>query len=159
MSSGGFKASKYFESMEQVEEYLEQIRKSCTPDEYLAMKKVLGLAEQEGDYREVTGIGKIDRSIADFIEELNQRGYPTLSSCSGVRLEHPKNAEPSTGYLSFEQNNHAEQIGKVCRQLGLPVREGEVYLKPALTVVIEGRTDEEILSKWERLRSALLVNH
>lgn len=158
MSSGGFKASKYFSSMKEVEEMLEEMKKSSSPEEYLALKKALGLAQQEGDYREVEGIGKIDRSIADFVEELNRNGYQTLSSCSGVRLEHPKNAEPASGYLSFIQDNRANQIEGVCRELGFSIREGEVYLKPALTVVIEGRTDDEIVEKWRSLHSALLEN-
>lgn len=156
MASGGFKASKYFSSMKEVEEMLEEMKKSSTTEEYLALKKALGLTDQEGDYREVEGIGKIDRSIADFVEELKRHGYQTLSSCSGIRLEHPKHAEPAGGYLSFILDNRATRIKEACRQVGLPVREGEVYLKPALTVVIEGRTDDDIVEKWRSLRSALL---
>lgn len=156
MSSGGFKASKYFESMEEVEEYLEQIRKSCTPEEYLAMKKVLGLADQEGEYREVEGIGKIDRSIADLVEELNVHGFQTLSSCSGLGKEHPVDAKPESGYLSFTKNSKAEQIEFVSKKLALPLWDGEVYLKPALTVTVQGENDKEIEKKWEMLRSELL---
>ena len=150
MPSDGFKASKYFISMIEVEEMLERLKKTSTPDEYRAWQTVLGLAEQQGDYRVVEGIGKIDSSIADFIEELNQKGYQTLSSCSGLKKEHPKEAKPPTGYLSFLHDSNAEQIAEVCAQLDFPVIEGEVYLKPAITVTLRGDTDKEMEEKWEK---------
>lgn len=156
-----FKASNYFSSMSEIEKMLEGLKKHLNDDEYQVFKKALGLAEQEGVYREVEGIGKIDVSIADFIEELNTRGYRTLSSCSGILSEHPNESEEVSsmnGYLSFSIDDKREDIEEVCRLSGLPVEEGEIYLQPALTVRFKGETDSEIEEKWSRFRNILLKN-
>jgi hypothetical protein len=152
-----FKASNYFSSMDEVEKMLDGLKKHLDDEEYQVFKKVLGLAEQEGVYREVEGIGKIDVSIADFIEELNARGYHTLSSCSGISSEHPiESDEGVNGYLSLLLDDKREDVEEVCRLLELPVTEGEIYLQPALTIRFNGETDGEIGEKWEQFRTNLL---
>lgn len=152
-----FKASDYFSSMDKIEEMLEGLKKNCNEEEFLALQKALGLAEQEGVYREVEGIGKIDVSIADFIEELNTRGYRTLSSCSGISSEHPIGSDEGVnGYLSLLLDDKREEVEEVCRLLELPVAEGEIYLQPALTIRFKGETDGEIGEKWEKFRTTLL---
>lgn len=55
---------------------------------------------QEGEYKWLEGIGAIDVSIVDIIKSLNEWGYKTKYSCSGIQKEH-KGSECS-GYISFE---------------------------------------------------------
>lgn len=157
--SKGFQASKYFQTMQEVEHFLESLKDQTTKEEYEAFKSALGLAEQKGEYLEVEGIGKIDKSIAGLIQALNKRGYRTLSSCSGLMHEHPHATERLTGYLSFLRDKEGEKILEICSALNLPVTEGEVYLQPALTVRLDGNTDNEVEEKWNRLCVGLLECH
>ena len=154
--SAGFKASNYFKTMDEVEAFLESLKERTTDNEYEAFKTVLGLADQKGEYVEVQGIGKIDKSIAEFIEQLNRHGFRTLSSCSGLMKEHLHATERLTGYLSFLRGKEGKRIFEICSALGLPAIENEVYLQPALTVQLTGESDDEIEEKWNRLRIGFL---
>lgn len=156
MAKEGFKASKYFSSMVEVEALLRDIKETHPPAEYEIWKKLLGFGEQQGDYRELPGIGKIDRSIADFVEALNDVGMETLSSCSGLQKEHPAEFELSGGYIAFLDNDNRSRIEQVCRELDLPASQSEVYLKPALTVSVKGGNDVEMERLWKRFEGALL---
>jgi selenocysteine lyase/cysteine desulfurase len=146
------KFSDHFSSMDEVKNWLERMKPYCTPEQYEAFKFVMGLGEQEGEYIEIEGIGKIDKTIASFVQELNQMGFHTLASCSGILEEHPQQTERISGYLSFlfdkEQSKIVKQFAK---ELGLIYQEGECYLKPAFTIRIKGETDEEIRNKWRQL--------
>lgn len=43
----------------------------------------------------------VDATIARIVYELNQRGLPTLFSCSGLVQDHDRYDEPSNGYIEF----------------------------------------------------------
>lgn len=138
------KASDYFKSMDEVKEYCERFKNQCTNEEYKALQMMFGIAEQEGIYREVEGIGKIDISIAKYIEDFNNVGLKTLASCSGLIKDHPKFKFRTKGYIAFEYSDKAAYIiKKVADKLGLRNNEGECYLKPDYSVRFEKETDVE----------------
>lgn len=144
--------------MDEVREFAQAFKDGGNEGEYNVIKMVLGVAEQAGDYVEVEGIGKIDVSIADFIQALNEQGFKTLSSCSGLAKEHTKLDIPYrlNGYVSFVPNEKIKEVKKAGKKRDLLVKEEEVYLKPAISLYLEGKSDAEIEGKWILLRSELL---
>lgn len=144
------------ESMEDVKIFLAWIEPTSSPELFKAMKFVLGMAEQEGEAVEVEGIGLIDKSIARLVEKLNQKGYVTLASCSGLLSEHPPKNEQMKGYLSFRAGDGKEAfIESVAKRIGIPVERGKTYFEPSITIRITGEDDAEREKKWAEFEKAL----
>ena len=147
---------KGFSSMEEIKEYLEHIRPLVTKEQHRFLKKALGLGEQEGLCKEIKGLGKIDLSIAYEIEKLNKLDYKTLSSCSGIFIEH---LYKETGYLSFLYDSQkVEKIKEAAVKAGLEYKKGETYFKPSFTVRLTARGDQQKLWQWKRFFKHLEEN-
>lgn len=58
------------------------------------------LLPPKSDYMEIEGIGKIDKSISGLIDCLNTKGFITLASCSGMKLDHD-DKDIKSGYIFF----------------------------------------------------------
>jgi hypothetical protein len=43
----------------------------------------------------------VDRSIAPLLQRLNDAGFPTLFSCSGMRCDHPNKSGSAIPYIAF----------------------------------------------------------
>lgn len=141
--------TELLESMEDVKIFLAWIEPTTPPELFNAMKFVLGMAEQEGIAEEVEGIGLIDRTIAPIIRKLNEQGYATIASCSGLSKDHPNQKETMKGYLSFESDKQRDVIIEaVAERLGIPIEKGKTYFQPSITLRFLGQSDEEIERKW-----------
>lgn len=145
--------------MEEVEQFCKGLKKQCSEEEYKTLLKVFGLGEQEGNYIEVEGIGKIDFSIADYIKELNSVGLTTIASCSGLLKDHSYWEEPLAGYISFQDTPFTRKVLETATQrIGITYQESETYLKPSLYIRIDKKTDEVKELLWEVLVKELLEN-
>ena len=64
------KPSECFNSMDDVKKYVENYENILPAESYSLFKKIMGLGEQEGDFSDVGGVGKIDKSIVKLIKKL-----------------------------------------------------------------------------------------
>lgn len=136
------KASDYFKSMDEIEKFCESFRNQCTEEQYKTLLTVFGIGEQQGIFVELPNIGKIDISIANYIQKLNDAGLTTLASCSGLQKDHP-DTETKTGYISFVNSPKAlAVIQAVAQKLNLNWQESETYLQSSIFLKFEGGTDE-----------------
>lgn len=147
------KPSKYWKSMDEIAEYLDDIKPRLTTEEFDILKTVMGFGDQEGDFIEIPKLGKIDKSIAYIIQSLNGRGFITLASCSGVMSEHIKWTTRKAGYLSFLDTGESVRslVSDMAKKLNLPYIEGETYLKPSVAVQVAAESDEELLKIWNSI--------
>lgn len=51
----------------------------------------------------------LDKSIADIICYMNEKGYATLWCCSGIKSEHPKNDNYCRAYIRCDYTNDYNQ--------------------------------------------------
>lgn len=147
------KLSEIFDSMDDVVEFCKRYENVLSGSEYKSLKKLLGLSEQEGDFLHVLNIGDIDKTIAYLVQTLNNKKYITISSCSGIRSEHKSWIEDHSGYISFYNDGQEVKINKIERfanEFKLNFDEEEVYLKPAITIRVEG-TDEQKSDIWNKM--------
>ena len=145
----------FFKSMDEVQEFADKMKKQLNSEQYNCLKKLLGLADQEGEYIEIIGIGKIDKSIANVVKLLNGLGYATLSSCSGVKEEHPTWESDQSGFIAFLDDGNSdrkEYIEKVANILNIQYDVGDAYLKPSYNLRIYG----DDLSKKKIWKSLIL---
>ena len=85
---------------------------------------------------------EIDYSIAEIVEDLNDAGFVTKYSCSGIKKDHPlKDVKHDGGYISFlYQENEAEALAfikKIALKLNLTVEHSKISQNPALIVRID----------------------
>lgn len=146
LCAGDIKTKELFGDMdnlkEQAKPLIEYSRRQGPKEERL-VKMIFGLLENEAVKTvDIPGIGIIDKSIADIVSQLNNLGYKTLSSCSGVRDDHSPEWESKKGYLSFcdtlENRALAVKIPNI--EQYTPER-GYTYLQPSFTL----RFDEQQL--------------
>lgn len=152
------KPSDYFKTMDEVKAYVESQRAVLSDEEYKALKLATGLNEQMGVFEELDGIGQVDRTIAPIIALLNQHGYITNSSCSGLKSEHEEwKKYEFRGYIAVIDDGN-ETRKRFIRDLvtGLPFtyEEEEVYLQPAYTIRVAG-SDEIKTEAWKQLLKRL----
>ena len=153
--------SDYFKSMDEIKALVEKYENVLSNDDYNTLKKIMGLGEQEGDYKDVIGIGKIDTSIVKLIKTLNKTNFATLSSCSGIRSEHNKWREDHSGYISFLNDGNEVRcniIKEFAKQKQFKFEELEVYLRPAYTIRIYG-TDEAKTNAWHSLLECIIQTY
>ena len=119
----------------------------------------MGLLDNQGVSRVVEIDGKsieIDCYIAPIVEELNRRGFKTLSCCSGLDEEH-ENVEykPDKGYISFVFD--VKLYDYLQNKLGnsYVVKQSEAYLTPSIYVEVSGINDTEKKEKWVKLWETL----
>lgn len=154
------KASEQFKSMEEVRQLAEQLRASVGEENFEYIEYALGILENQGIWQEVELNGeiiKLDRSMVDFIKDLNSRGYTTLACCSGLLSEHPNEKfKPTGGYIAFVfdavlladlQAYFAEKVAS-----GLMViEESECYLKPCVSIHIKSNNEEALKQEWSNI--------
>lgn len=98
----------------------------------------------------------IDPGIVSLIEQLNKSGYRTLSSCSGLKVDHPSRPW-MTGLLIFDLK-HESSVRRAAKKLRLKrVWVGKTWGIPSIEIAFpEGLTDDETRKLWADLRVALL---
>lgn len=148
-------------SMEEIKEYVEQLKPALTKEQYELLLFVCGLLKNEGDASIVEIDGKkiaIDKFMAPIIKDLNSHGYRTLACCSGLREEH-QNAKfgHDAPYLSFAYNEQLfDKLNKAAESLEIEVREGSAYLQKSVHTTLPLADDETLKKKWLGLRDFLL---
>ncbi|SHJ11203.1 hypothetical protein [Parasporobacterium paucivorans] len=152
------KPSDYFKTMEEVKAYVEGQRPYLSDEEYKSLKLATGLNEQMGKHVEIEGVGQIDKTIAPIIILLNQCGYCTNSSCSGLKSEHEEWKDYDfRGYIAVVDDGDEIKKNKlrdIVSALPFSFEEEEVYLKQAYIVRVSG-TDEHKNKSWEMLQKKL----
>ena len=107
--------------------------------------------------RKTKAAGEVDYSIAGIIESLNEAGYKSTYSCSGLKKDHPfKDVKPDGGYISFLIHENGMKalsfIKKAAVRLNLTVEERQHSSEPALVVRID--KDHAGNSLLDRIRIA-----
>lgn len=152
------KASKHFNSMDDVKTFVESMKGSLSLDDYELMLYYFGLLENRGvsdtvrlQDKEI----KIDRYIAPMIIDLNQRGIRTLASCSGLHEEHPAGKfRPEKGYLSVAYDS--DLLGYLySSDTQIEVEESECYLEHAICLYVDADDDDKRKEKWNVVWQAL----
>ncbi|MCU5282843.1 hypothetical protein OCA22_31365 [Bacillus cereus] len=150
-----------FESMEQVREYAKTMKAQSPPDvDDDLVDYLLGLY-QGGDAVHVDGIGLIDKSISPIIQSLNQKGFQTISSCSGVKSEHTHSKFAFSPVLIFKDTGEVERknhIESVATALQLKFDEDvECYLQKGYRIELPSDMDDDkLLSLWKELYVKLI---
>lgn len=94
----------------------------------------LGVRVRETDY------GKIDAGIAEHIEDINDLGYKSVQSMSGLweDYEHAPDRYSADGYIAFFKDELTDQqvaeIEEAAERAGLYVKHRPVFFAPAISV-------------------------
>jgi len=103
----------------------------------------------------------IDRGIVDLITKLNNAGYKTVASCSGMREDHPRGPRLLEGYISFNEKDltteQQEKIKTVAKAVGLRVWESPPDWKEYVGTSYRGKSALAIyIPESESLNASLL---
>ncbi len=113
--------------------------------------------------RDIPTASGVDAGIAEVIQALNDAGFKTAQSMSGLKVDYTgKGAEryvPAGGYMAFWKDQITEdqvrQIHKAARKAGLYVDDGPVWFSEAAVVRTgvfkSGRTRTDIIQEANRL--------
>jgi len=86
----------------------------------------------------------IDRGIVGLITKLNNAGYKTVASCSGMREDHPRGPRLLEGYISFSKKDltteQQEKIKTVAKAVGLRVWESPLGWKEYVGTSYRGKS-------------------
>ena len=110
------------------------------------------LLPPKSEYIEVEGVGKIDKSISGLIEFLNRKGFITLASCSGLKLDHDDN-DLSSGYISFDLEKSGQKLNTlkeiaeslVCAS----IEGGDCYFRESVTLMFQGEERSDLKRRWK----------
>ncbi len=97
-------------------------------------------------------LGYVDASIRPHIQELNELGFMTIESCSGLADDHP-NREPYRPYVMFDDrvyinvSAHLFTVADIAQWM-------PSYGPHAFDVVLQQRDNENVVSAWSRLVAA-----
>lgn len=101
--------------------------------------------------------GEIDYSIASIVDTINDAGFRSIYSCSGLKKDHPnRDIRADGGYISFLiRDNDMDAIAwikNVANRLNLTVEHMTIRKSPALMIRID--KDKEGNSLMDRIRIA-----
>lgn len=117
-----------------------------------------GQLSKEGTVVKDISIAKeVDYSIAEIVGNINQAGFKSIFSCSGLKKDHPlKDVKQDGAYISFlNQDNDTETLAfirKAATHLDLTAEECRINRLPALLVRIDKDIKGNSLS--DRIRIA-----
>lgn len=94
-------------------------------------------------------IDYVDRSIRNHIIELNELGFATIESCSGLKWEHP-DREPYRPYVMFDERSYPGSTPHFFT-LGDMAGWESVYAPHGFDAYIRVYDGDHIESAWERL--------
>lgn len=89
--------------------------------------------------RDTTVAIGVDAAIAEVIQTVNEAGFETNQSMSGLKVDYPSGKRYSeNGYLGFWKDElkpgQEEQIRRAARKAGLYTRDTDIYFSPAIVV-------------------------
>lgn len=149
-------ASGCFANMDDVKAYASAMKPRLAAEDYELLLYLLGLLENRGLSESVILNGEsvaIDKYIAPLVAELNKHGIRTLSSCSGLKEEHPEGRlRPECGYLSVAFDNGLFVfLTRKCDGTAA-ISEGEAYLEHCISIRIDGEDGDRMKDKWDKLQ-------
>lgn len=110
------------------------------------------LLPPKSEYIEVEGVGKIDKSISGLIEFLNRKGFITLASCSGLKLDHD-DKDLSSGYISFDLEKSGQKLNVLIETaLSLEcdsIEVGDCYFRESVTLRFKGEGESDLNKRWK----------
>lgn len=88
----------------------------------------------------------LDAGIADHVQTINDAGFTTIQSMSGLKEDYPTGERYSPdGYMAFMRDDNSpeqlQQIREAAEAAGLPVKDSEIFFQPAV-VVRTGMTND-----------------
>lgn len=145
----------YHKRMKEIEDFITQ---TYGANMYFEFCQSVGWGVHNGAYQWVEGIGPIDVFIVELIKALNERGFLTKFSCSGVKSEHEK--EPYSGYIMFGEltEKQMQQMKKLAFKHGFFVMLKEktqvegmkiIHRDKQFLIYNEEENDEAIKNKWQ----------
>jgi len=105
----------------------------------------------------------LDAGIADELQAINDAGYTTIQSMSGLKSDYPSGARYSSdGYMSFLKSKNSpeqqQEIIEAATKAGLAVKpDSEIFFQPAVTVR-SGMTVDRIPREVLRLQANEVAN-
>lgn len=86
---------------------------------------------------------KVDRGVSNLVDLLNQAGFVTVASCSGLRKDHAEGADASWGYLLFgnlddQRRKVVERAAKNCGMGVVKSRSHDYGLRVDVSVLRDG---------------------
>lgn len=150
-----------FKSMQDVDRYLDSI-KGCNSDLYEAISVILGRGKQFGEAVNVENIGLIDKYIVSIVVMLNNKGFKTLASCSGIKSEHDQSSKfrEASPYLSFKYDaEKAMIIKKISKKINANYEEGECFFQKSYCVRFNNSNgqldDTKIKLLWDTFKTEI----
>ena len=149
-----------FKDMDEVKATVEALKEQVTEEDYELLQYFFGLLDNRAISEVVVLQGEeveIDKFLVPIIMDLNNRGYQTLASCSGLQEEHPKERfKPESGYLSiaFDKELYDFLQSKLNDPI-IEVKEGEAYLKPSVSIKVNSKEDIVLKEKWASIWEVL----
>ena len=114
--------------------------------------RYIQLLPPKSEYIEVEGVGKIDKSISGLIEFLNRKGFITLASCSGLKLDHD-DKDLSSGYISFDLEKSGQKLNELIETaLSLEcasIEVGDCYFRESVTLRFTGKDENDLNKRWK----------
>lgn len=152
--------SEVFRDMNEVRDYVEQMKPTLSPDDYQFMRYLFGLLENQAVSDPILLHGQtveIDRFLVPMIVDLNGRGFETLASCSGLKEEHAESRfGPNGGYLAIAFNKDLLQyLEQHINDSIILAQRSECYLKPSVSIEIKSDADDILKEKWRLVWDAL----
>lgn len=155
-----------FEDMDHVRETAEEIISfngwSDDSEEAYLIKKIFGIAPSEGVSVEISSVGLVDIGIAPLIRTLNEAGFKTLASCSGLIVDHPNARGSYEAYISIlrHEESDLEQLQEKRVETILRGVEGVIleanstcYLMPAMSIRFSNEDDKSLTESFEQIKS------
>lgn len=145
--------SNVFKNMDEVKAYAESMKNRLSADDYELLLYLFGLLENRGVSEAVQLHGnevKIDRFLAPMIIDLNRNGVETLACCSALQKEHAGcKYKPDKGYLSIAYDEvFINFLQEEIKNPLIAVTKSECYLRPAISLEVEGKDDSAKEANW-----------
>ena len=115
------------------------------------------------------GIGDIDTGIALFIGKVNQLGYTTLWSCSGMEQDHPdhiiinkgkpiKMSAKPLGWIVFLKQQNSTRLISEAEKLGFPIMPNSLFGEediPVICIFLSIKVEAEYKMDDDTIKEAL----
>lgn len=124
---------------------------------YQSLSSLLGMGKTQCTDSFHTSFGEIDHSLADLLIYLNEEGYHTLASCSGLATEHTfsKNQQ---GYIAFDlSEDKNQQLLQELIKSDFNILISHCYFIPSFKINWRGK--KEYLLLIDTIMSSPIIKH
>lgn len=124
---------------------------------YQSLSSLLGMGKTQCKDSFQSSFGEIDHSLADLLIYLNEQGYHTLASCSGLATEHTfsKNQQ---GYIAFDlREEKNQQLLQELIKSDFNILISHCYFIPSFKITWRGK--KEYLLLIDTIMSSPIIKH